>query len=200
MATIDWKAFHALVDQYDSFLLTSHIRPDCDALGSELGMAALLESKGKRVRIVNGHPTPPNLRFIDPDGKIESIGEQLTTEQVAAEPFDVMIILDTSAWAQLGPMGDVVKATSARKLIVDHHVSQDELGAELFKDTDAEAAGVLVVEAVNAAQVALHEKAAMALFAAVATACATGHTGDKSVAEYCSNPEKANTDTTIKPI
>jgi hypothetical protein len=33
------------------------------------------------------------------------------------------------------------------------------------------------------------------LFAAVATACATGHTGDKSVAEYCSDPKKANTDT-----
>ena len=33
------------------------------------------------------------------------------------------------------------------------------------------------------------------LFAAVATACATGHTGDKSVAEYCADPKKANTDT-----
>ncbi len=33
------------------------------------------------------------------------------------------------------------------------------------------------------------------LFAAVATACATGHTGDKSVAEYCADEKKANTDT-----
>lgn len=169
MSAIDWKAFVSIVSQYNSFLLTSHIRPDCDALGSELGMAALLEKLGKKVRIVNGHPTPPNLAFIDPHKKIEAISEQLTAEQVAAGDQEVMIILDTSAWAQLGPMGDVVRLTTARKLIVDHHVSEDDLGAELFKDTTAEAAGVLVMEACAAFEQSLCDKAAMALFAAVAT-------------------------------
>lgn len=169
MSAIDWNAFVNIVSQHHSFLLTSHIRPDCDALGSELGMAALLEQMGKRVRIVNGHPTPPNLAFIDPDQKIESISEQLSAEQVAAGDQEIMIILDTSAWAQLGPMGDVVRLTKARKLIVDHHVSEDDLGAELFKDTTAEAAGVLVMEACDAFQQSLGAKAAMALFAAVAT-------------------------------
>ncbi|MDP7205010.1 MAG: hypothetical protein QGH11_05565 [Pirellulaceae bacterium] len=62
---IDWPLFVALVETNQRFLLTSHIRPDCDALGSELGMAAVLEAAGKEVRIVNGHRTPPNLAFLE---------------------------------------------------------------------------------------------------------------------------------------
>ena len=44
---IHWPRFVELVRSHDRFLLTSHIRPDCDALGSELGMAGVLEALGK---------------------------------------------------------------------------------------------------------------------------------------------------------
>ena len=135
---MDWPAFAELVNRHHSFLLTSHIRPDCDALGSELGMAAVLEGLGKKVRIVNGHSTPPNLAFIDPDQKIESLAGGLSAEEVLAGDFEVLMVLDTSAWAQLGDMGEVVRATEAQVMIVDHHVGQDELHALLFKNPKAE--------------------------------------------------------------
>ena len=48
---IPWPRFVELVRSHDRFLLTSHIRPDCDALGSELGMAGVLEALGKSVVI-----------------------------------------------------------------------------------------------------------------------------------------------------
>ena len=48
--SIHWPRFTELVRSHDRFLLTSHIRPDCDALGSELGMAGVLEALGKNVR------------------------------------------------------------------------------------------------------------------------------------------------------
>ena len=66
---------------------------------------------GKNVRIVNGDATPPNIAFIDPDRRIEQIGEDVQIDQLTDR--DVMMILDTSAWAQLGPMGDVLKTTKA---------------------------------------------------------------------------------------
>ncbi len=56
--SIAWPRFAALVGRGRSFLLTSHVRPDCDALGSELGMARLLEALGKQVTIVNAEPVP----------------------------------------------------------------------------------------------------------------------------------------------
>ena len=98
--SIDWSRFKSIVQQHDEFLLTSHIRPDCDALGSELGMAGVLTALGKKVRIVNAHPTSPNLAFIDPDNKLELLGRDVTLEELVDIP--VMIVLDTSAWAQLG--------------------------------------------------------------------------------------------------
>ena len=80
-----------------------------------------------------------------------------------------MIVLDTSAWAQLGDMGDVLRATKGLKLVMDHHVSEDDLGAEPFKNTAAEATGRLVFEAAEQLGVTLTEPIATPLFAAMAT-------------------------------
>ena len=144
---IDWDKFCEVIHACSNVLLTSHVRPDCDALGSELGMAELLRALGKKVRIVNGQATPPNLQFIDPDNEIMAIGEDF---QVAdADDIDLLMILDTSAWAQLGPMRELIEGTSAKKIIFDHHVGEDELGAEPFKNTTAEATGRLVVQAAD---------------------------------------------------
>lgn len=165
--SINWPRFVEIVRANQRFVLTSHVRPDCDALGSELGMAGVLESLGKSVRIVNGQKTPPNIAFIDPTNRILAIGEDIQPEELA--DAQVLMILDTSAWAQLGPMGDVIRASSAKKVLVDHHVGEDELGAEHFKNTSAEATGRLVVEAAEALGVALTPEIATPLFAAIAT-------------------------------
>jgi phosphoesterase RecJ-like protein len=163
---IDWSQFIELVQQNQSFLLTTHIRPDCDALGSVLGMAEVLEAVGKQVRIVNGQPTPPNLAFIDPGNRIEAL-EDLEGDPTA--DVDVVMVLDTSAWVQLGGMADVIRATSAVRVIVDHHKSGDDLSAIEFKDVSAEATGALVVEVADALGVPLNAAMASPLFAAIAT-------------------------------
>lgn len=165
--SIDWPRFVELIKAHQKFLLVSHIRPDCDALGSELGMAGVLEALGKDVKIVNGMATPPNLAFIDPTNRIGVIGETVQAADLADR--DAIMILDTSAWAQLGAMGDVIRAHAAKKIILDHHMSQDDLGAENFKNTQAEAAGRLVVEAADALEVKLTPEIATPLYAAIAT-------------------------------
>lgn len=164
---IDWKRFCDIIHSHNTFLVTSHIRPDCDALGSALGMALVLESLGKHVRIVTGDPVPPNLAFIDPDHRIEHLGSDVTLDQLTE--IEVMMVLDTSAWAQLGPMGDVLRADRKIKMVLDHHVSEDALGAEYFKNTTAEATGRLVAEAASELGVPLSAEIATPLFAAQAT-------------------------------
>ena len=67
---VDWPRFCEVIKEANNIVLTSHIRPDCDALGSCLGMAGILETLGKKVRIVCGQSVPPNLAFIDPDKRI----------------------------------------------------------------------------------------------------------------------------------
>jgi phosphoesterase RecJ-like protein len=165
--SINWPRFAEVVRTHDRFLLTSHIRPDCDALGSELGMAGILEALGKQVLIVNAQKTPPNLRFIDPDSRLRTLGVDVQLRDL--ESFQVLMVLDTSAWAQLGAMSDVVRATKARKLIMDHHPGEDDMGAELFKNTQAEATGRLVLEAAHELDVPITPAIARPLFAAIAT-------------------------------
>jgi bifunctional oligoribonuclease and PAP phosphatase NrnA len=164
---IDWKRFCEMVHSHERFLLTSHIRPDCDALGSELGMAGVLEALGKKVVIVNGQATPPNLLFIDPQRKLKALG--IDIQPADLDTIEVLLVLDTSAWAQLGPMGDVVRSTRAHKAVLDHHVDSDDLGAEWFKNTQAEATGRLVVDAARELGVKLTPELARPLFAAIAT-------------------------------
>ena len=164
---IDWTRFAKIVHENSSFLLTSHMRPDCDALGSELGMAGLLESLGKSVRIVNGDSVPPHLSFIDPQSKIEVLGEHV--DERIVHQVDVVMVLDTSAWGQLGPMAAPIRSRTALLVIVDHHVSEDEFPAERFKDVKAAATGELVLAAAEALKISVTPQIATPLFAAIAT-------------------------------
>ncbi|MEM9644418.1 MAG: DHH family phosphoesterase [Planctomycetota bacterium] len=163
---VNWKAFVDQVSHYQSFVLVSHIRPDCDALGSELGMAEVLRAIGKDVRIINAHRVPPALGFLDPAGTIEVLGDHVEAEDISA---DCIMVLDTSAWAQLGDMGDVIRTASCDKMVLDHHVGEDDLGATMYKDYQAEATGHLVVQAADAFNVPLTRKMGVPVFAAIAT-------------------------------
>lgn len=164
---IDWKPLIDLIAANESFVLTSHTRADCDAVGSELAMAAVLESLGKRVRIVNADAPPPHIAFIDKNNKVEVLDDGATAAD--CHEADVHIVLDTSAWGQLGEMAEVVRDSPAERVIIDHHLSGDDLGAIELKDTTAEATGRLVLEASEALGVPLTREIAEPLFYAIAT-------------------------------
>lgn len=165
--SIDWSLFVEMVGRSQSFVLMSHERPDCDALGSELALAGVLMSLGKEVRIVNADPAPPHLEFIDPDGRLEVLGHGVTADDLA--DTDMFIVLDTSAWIQLGPMAEVFRSAPGQKVVIDHHASEDDMGAVVFKDIAAEAAGCLVYDAAQALGATLSQRDASALFTAIAT-------------------------------
>lgn len=166
--SIDWAALKAAIEVPQRFVLTSHVRPDCDALGSELGMAAILRQMGKEVTIVNDSETPTHLKFIDPDQEIKQLGKDISREEILTG-FDAFMVLDTSAWIQLGEMADVMKEFRGVKLVLDHHVSQDDLGGEMFKDPKCEATGRLVYEAAKAWGLTITKETATVLFTAIAT-------------------------------
>jgi phosphoesterase RecJ-like protein len=166
-AVVDWGRFLALVRPCRRFLLTTHIRPDGDALGSTLAMAAILEQLGGEASIVADFDVPPRFQFLDPEKRIRRLGRDVPRD--CLPPSDLLMVIDTSAWAQLGEMGGVIRATTARKAVLDHHLSTDELGAEVFRDTAAEAAGRVVYEAAEHLGATLTPRIATLLFAALAT-------------------------------
>jgi phosphoesterase RecJ-like protein len=164
---INWEPLREILNSNRRFVISSHVRPDADALGSELGLAALLEALGKEVRIVNPSAIPQTLQFLDPSGRILKIGDGIRPEEVA--DTDVHLIVDTSSWAQLQEVGSVFRRSPAKKVVIDHHASSDDLGGLEFKDVEAEATGVLILELADALDLTIPPAVAMPLFCAVAT-------------------------------
>ncbi len=167
MPAMDWTILKKVIDENDSFLITSHVRPDADALGSELGLRAILLALGKKVCIVNASAPPANLSFMNPPGVILKLNDTVTKANVPKT--DVIVIVDTSAWQQLGNMADVIQSSSAKRVLIDHHVSSDEMGAIDLKDVTAAATGELICEAAEAFGIEFDEDTANWLYAAIAT-------------------------------
>lgn len=165
--SIDWAPLAETIANHDRFLVTTHVRPDGDALGSEVGMAGLLRQKGKDVRVVNASLVPPRYDFLDPR---KDLFEHLGTDVQPADLRDreAVVILDLSSWGQLGEMAGVIREFPGPRLVIDHHVSQDDLGATFLKDTAAEATGTLVLEACRALGIGVGAEMATGLFTAIA--------------------------------
>ena len=162
---IDWQPFVELVKSAHRFLITTHVRPDPDGLGSQLGLADILENMGKKTEMVISSVWPPRYNFLDPTKRIQRFhppGDEF-------RKADAIIVLDTGTWNQLGDFGPFMKSMNVPKFVIDHHLSQDELGATRLLDTTAEATGRLVVEAIEALNQPLTPHAANCLFAALAT-------------------------------
>jgi phosphoesterase RecJ-like protein len=164
---LDWASLLDLLRGCGRVVLASHVRPDCDALGSELGMLGILEAIGKDVRIVNAQATPAGLRWIDPLSRIESLETGADKAELLGR--DLFIVLDTSARAQLGAMADVAAKMRDRVLVIDHHVSEDDISDRWFKDTSAEATARIVYEIGLRLRVALTERIATPLYAGLST-------------------------------
>ncbi len=164
---MDWNPLKTLIEEHQSFLITSHVRPDADALGSELGMRAILMAFGKQVTIVNASAPPSNLHFMNADGLVLKLNENITRANVPK--VDVIIIVDTSAWQQLGTMADLIQAVPSKRVVIDHHVSADQMDSVEFKDIDSAATGELIFEAAESMGVTFDSDTANWLYAAIAT-------------------------------
>src|ERR1700730_4014435 len=91
---LDWAPLVDVVRRQQRFLLTTHIRPDGDGIGSMQALGRVLQQQGKEVQCVIASSMPPRYRFLDPDGRIEEF----------APPGDrwrnpgAVIVLDTGTW------------------------------------------------------------------------------------------------------
>jgi bifunctional oligoribonuclease and PAP phosphatase NrnA len=161
---IDWAPFVDFVRCHQHFLLTTHVRPDGDGLGSMLALDEALRQKGKLVQLAIASSTSPRYRFLDPAGRVQHF-------RLPGEEFrqaEAILVLDTGTWNQLGDLANFMRGHHADKAVIDHHTTQDDLAAQRFVDVTAEATGRLVHEAINALGQPLTTDIATALYVALA--------------------------------
>ncbi len=149
-------------------LVTTHVRPDGDALGSTAAMVMGLRSKGIDAQVLLLSHLPGKYAFIFHDLGIDHIDVETgwpATFEIAS--FDTLLVVDTGTWSQLPGMKERLSGFSGQKLVVDHHLTQEDWADLKLVVTDAAAAGEIVEGLLNQWQVGLTKPIATALFVAV---------------------------------
>ena len=141
------------------FLLSGHVRPDGDCLGSQAGLARILQALGKEVVILN--PDPPSKELSD-------LGPFRTHGGGAVPEHDVCVLLDINDLSRCGDLAEPLRQASSLKMVVDHHPFDGEPWWDAaFVDITASATGLLVHRIGHALGVALDEACARALYVAL---------------------------------
>jgi phosphoesterase RecJ-like protein len=147
--------------------ITTHVNPDGDGLGSEVGLVHLLRARGIEAVITNPSPTPPRFSFLFRDLP----GVDKTPEAVRElRRADLIIVLDISDLARLGMLIETVKERGVPVACVDHHVSAGVLPpGPRYVDPEAAATGELIFEIATGNGWPVTRAAAQALYVALLT-------------------------------
>lgn len=143
------------------FLITSHLRPDGDAIGSQLALAAILARLGKETVIQNESPVPENFRFIPGAEKIIPPGPLPFAPEVA-------VILDSPHAGRAGAVGDHLR--SVPELVnIDHHVSNSRYGDVVWVEPGSSSVGEMIYHLLEPLGVELDREIALSIYVAVLT-------------------------------
>lgn len=150
------------------FVLTTHVHPDGDGIGSQLALFYHLRDRGKNVRIFNPSPLPEIYRFLDPDRtRIERYGEHHAPAVLVA---DAVFVLDLSSTDRLGDLGRVIEERRPLCVCIDHHPTGGSASCGLsWIDQGAAATGELVFSLLEQDGHDLSKAAAEALYVALLT-------------------------------
>jgi phosphoesterase RecJ-like protein len=147
-----------LIRRGSRFLVTCHVRPDSDALGSAIGLAAVLDAVGKEAVVFSEGGVPPLLQFLE--------GKERVVDRVPAKPFDATFIMDAAAKELIPELPG--KDVTGPIVIVDHHAAHDGFGDVTVREIDACATGEVVLRiAHDLGQNPVPRAAAQPIYAAI---------------------------------
>ena len=152
----------AVLREHESFVVLSHVRPDGDALGSQIAMGLALQKLGKKIKVWNEEGLLEKFSFL-PGGELVSFPPN------EPENFDVVLALDTATRQRLGD--NVLAAVGSAKvwINIDHHPSNPRYGDLVHIDPIAPATGQILFELLQSQDLPLDESIAENLFAAIST-------------------------------
>ena len=162
------RAFHEFVSRHAKFLLTTHINPDGDGLGSEVAMGLWLAAMGKSVRILNDAPVPAAFRFLAHTIPIDAF--EAERAETSLEEADALIVLDTSNRQRIGRLAPLLDRHAIPIAIVDHHVSHASgFGRVNLIEPEASATGEIVYQLIREAGGQVTKEIAEGLYVALMT-------------------------------
>ncbi|HEV2842509.1 MAG TPA: bifunctional oligoribonuclease/PAP phosphatase NrnA [Chthoniobacterales bacterium] len=146
---------------HQQFAILSHVRPDGDALGSQLALALSLQQLGKDVTVWNEDGLLEKYNFLPG-------GEQLTRPAPEPRDFDVAIALDTATQNRLGTAAESIRHAKTW-INIDHHPSNPGYGDLVYIDPSSPATGQILFELIQAEKLPMTPAIAENLFVAIST-------------------------------
>jgi phosphoesterase RecJ-like protein len=150
-----------LLDNSSTILLSGHVFPDGDCLGSVAALGLALKSKGKEIVMASPGLIPGNFSFLPGI-------EDFCTEQPVREFFDVMIVLDCSESDRLGIFSQYLNQSS-NIICIDHHLESNKIGNLNYFDSSAAATGEIVFDLIGLLDVSINKEIAVCLYTAIIT-------------------------------
>ena len=157
----------------DRVVMTTHLRPDGDALGTEIAIARALQALGKTVTLVNADAPPRNLDWLaeeQPPGLLHTYESGNLDQARAVAQADVLLVVDTNAGHRMGDVGDVFRQSGKPVLLLDHHPDPEDWFSLACVRTDASAAAEIAYDLIAGIDPALIDRAvATALYVGIMT-------------------------------
>lgn len=165
---IDFSYLAKILRENQTFLITTHVNPDADAIGSEVALYQILKKLGKTAYIINHSAVPGNLTFLDSDGIIKKYDAE--KHSLLFERVDVLAALDLNNPKRLVRMEDGFINSSRTKICIDHHQNPAAFVNHFFVDANYSSTGQIIYDLINETGiVALDYDMALPIYAAIMT-------------------------------
>lgn len=119
------KELRRLIEKSDKIVLTCHVRPDGDAIGSTLGLWHLLRALGKEACVVVPDKAPVSLSFLPGFKEIGVYTCHPEFCQKTVEAADMIICCDFNTPSRQDSLAPLIQGAHCRKVLVDHHQEPD---------------------------------------------------------------------------
>ncbi len=153
------------ISKAKNILITTHIYPDADGIGSEISLCMALKKKGKNVICCNEEELLERYKYLDPYNDV--CGFENLNGNFVQEP-DLIIVVDTNTIFRTGnKIQKYAEDLDCKLLYIDHHPCPESTKKHHCIDTTAAATGQLVGELIEVLGVEFDQQIALPLYTAI---------------------------------
>jgi phosphoesterase RecJ-like protein len=161
-----WQPVQAFLRERTSFVITSHVYPDGDAVGSQLALAGVLRQMGKKVMVADEHPVPAVFQFLDRRGTVRVFDAGIERRLARA---DAAFLLDAADPDRAGAVGEAIRRAGLPIACIDHHKTHASICDVNVIVPDAASTGELVYALARSLGTKLTPAIARAMMVALTT-------------------------------
>lgn len=128
------------LNQPKKIVITTHDKPDADALGSSLGMANYLVKLGHQITVISPSIYPEFLHWMKGnDDVVIFTDHEPDYSKKIVDSADIIFALDFSVLSRINDLGEIVRESKAFKVNVDHHLEPEDFADVQVWSTQAAA-------------------------------------------------------------